>query len=72
MKIKVTQENIDECTPGSPFACPIAMALRDAGYVKPRVGKFKAEMYKPRTDAWSGGLEYVVVKPSAMAFDFIT
>lgn len=38
MKIKVTQDHIDHGLRGSCMQCPVALALRDAGFLAPFAG----------------------------------
>lgn len=54
MKITVTQENIDKGNQGSYDFCPIALALRDKGYILPFVcGSISAQDQKHYRHTWS-------------------
>ena len=43
MKVKVTEEHIDEGVKGCPRNCPVALAFWDAGAVDVRIGAGRAD-----------------------------
>jgi len=56
--VSITQEIIDKSIPGSPFSCPLALALREIGFKKvvvlPKTGiscdRFKSELPEEITE----------------------
>jgi hypothetical protein len=62
MKITVTQEHIDKGVRVNGYSCPITLALRDAGFVRPCVGIHRCYVSKKRF--WFGYSRYDGTLPS--------
>ena len=66
MRIHVTQDNIDHGLRGSSTQDPVALALRDAGFIRPLVG-----LGQIRVDGCDGGFMRQYAPTPYAVVDFI-